>query len=712
MSIQNKVVIGTVEKFWTGKDGRPKDITFCVTEDCNLACKYCYMSGKNHNKKMTFETAKKAVDCILADKENLKSASVVWDFIGGEPFLEIELIDKITDYIKLRMFTLDHPWFNSYRLNFSTNGILYDTPAVQAYIKKNLLHLSVGFSVDGNKQKHDLQRVYRDGKGSYDDVARNVPLWLSQFPHGTTKATFSHDDLPYLKDSIISLWNIGIKKVAANVVFEDVWEEDDDKIMESQLKDLADYVIENKLWDSCSVRFFEPTIGKPLREEDKEQNFCGAGYMLAIDCDGNFTPCIRFFNISLNHRKPIFIGNVNEGINRDKIRPFLALNMKAQSKQECLDCDVATGCGWCQGFNYDTAETSTIYQRATYLCKIHKATIRANKYFWNKFERVTGIPSFRKDLSAGYQQEDIYMQFITSDQIMPHCNYKSSKDSDKVMSKEVFEAGVSFCDDNNIAPVLLGKPENIEPKQYEYYLIIDKAGNEGNTISIYENGMEAIEDGMSDGIYRFSRQKINSLGKNIQSLLKNKDRINLVIEDMEEWNAADVEKYKEQMDEIVQYLSQKYQRGEYLEINRLTDLWDIQKMDNCEAGEKTFALAPNGKIYICPAFYFENPDNYIGTLEDGINIKNGQLLKAESAPICGICDVYSCDRCKFLNQKLTNEINTPSHIQCLISHVEREASRKLQNFIKEKTDYKFVNELENIDYSDPYEKIFKLKGWN
>ncbi len=79
-------------------------------------------------------------------------------------------------------------------------------------------------------------------------------------------------------------------------------------------------------------------------------------------------------------------------------------------------------------------------------------------------------------------------------------------------------------------------------------------------------------------------------------------------------------------------------------------------------------------------------------------------MKVENAPICEIRDVYSCDRCKFLNQKLTNEINTPSHIQCLISHVEREASRKLQNYIKENTDYEFVNELETIDYSDLYEK--------
>jgi len=145
------------------------------------------------------------------------------------------------------MFLLNHRWFNSYRLSFSSNGLLYGTPAVQKYIKKNQYHLSIGLSVDGNKIKHNLQRVKPDGSGSYDDVAKNVPLWLRQFPSASTKATFAHADIPYLKDSIISLWNITIKIVSANVVFEDVWEEGDDIIMEQQLRELADYVLENKL---------------------------------------------------------------------------------------------------------------------------------------------------------------------------------------------------------------------------------------------------------------------------------------------------------------------------------------------------------------------------------------------------------------------------------------------------------------------------------
>ena len=121
----------------TWEDGMTKNITFIVTKDCQLACKYCYLVGKNAKEAMSWEIAKTAIDYILDHEEDFTEKSVIWDFIGGEPFLEIELIDKICDYLKTEMFRRNHHWFNSYRLNFSTNGINYHTERVQEFINKN-----------------------------------------------------------------------------------------------------------------------------------------------------------------------------------------------------------------------------------------------------------------------------------------------------------------------------------------------------------------------------------------------------------------------------------------------------------------------------------------------------------------------------------------------------------------------------------------------
>lgn len=143
------------------QNGMAKNITFIVTKDCQLACKYCYLVGKNTKERMSWEVAKETIDYILDREEEFREESVVWDFIGGEPFLEIELIDKICDYLKTEMYRRGHHWFNSYRFSFSTNGINYHTEKVQHFVKKNHTHLSIGITIDGTKRKHDLNRIWK-----------------------------------------------------------------------------------------------------------------------------------------------------------------------------------------------------------------------------------------------------------------------------------------------------------------------------------------------------------------------------------------------------------------------------------------------------------------------------------------------------------------------------------------------------------------------
>lgn len=379
--------IKSVDKGW--KPGTSKNITFIVTKDCQLACKYCYLVGKNEKERMSWETAKAAIDYILDHEEVFKEGSVIWDFIGGEPFLEVELIDRICDYIKIEMYRMNHHWFNSYRFSFSTNGINYHTPKVQEFITKNINHLSIGITIDGTKEKHDLNRIWKgDGeRGSYEDVVKNIPLWLKQFPSGGTKVTISSPDLPYVKDSVLHLYSLGIHEVNINCVFEDAWQEGDDKIFEEQLIALSDAIIDNELYEDYACSFFMEKIGKPLDPVYDNMNWCGAGKMLAVDARGDFYPCTRFAQYSLREKKAWVIGNIKDGIDKNLLRPFLTLNRKMQSTPECFDCDVANGCAWCQGENYDAADTPTVYQRSTAICKMHKAHVRANNYYWNKLFR-------------------------------------------------------------------------------------------------------------------------------------------------------------------------------------------------------------------------------------------------------------------------------------------------------------------------------------
>lgn len=392
-------IIKNISTPW--KENVAKHITFIVTKDCQLACKYCYLLGKNEKERMPWEVAKQAIDYILSHEEDMREESVVWDFIGGEPFLEIELIDKICDYLKVEMYRRNHHWFNSYRFSFSTNGINYHTDKVQHFIKKNREHLSIGITIDGTEMKHDLNRVYKgDGRGSYADVVRNIPLWLSQFPNGGTKVTISSADIPYIKESVLHLYSLGIHEVNINCVFEDVWKEGDDARFEEQLMQLADAIIDGEYYRDYACSFFSEYLGKPLDCVLQNQNWCGAGRMLAVDAAGNFYPCTRFAQYSLRSKKAWIIGNIHDGIDKNKLRPFLTLDRCTQSEQKCIDCEVAEGCAWCQGENYDAADTPTIYQRSTAICLMHKARVRANNYYWNKLFRKLELEEARDEYEA------------------------------------------------------------------------------------------------------------------------------------------------------------------------------------------------------------------------------------------------------------------------------------------------------------------------
>ena len=142
-----------------------KDVTFCVTEACNLACTYCYECHKT-SRRMSWETAKRIVDGLFAGEfvDNTAPA-IILDFIGGEPLLEIELIDKTVEYFKRKAFQLRHPWAYYYMISISTNGVLFEDERVQEFIRKNYGHLSIGISIDGDKALHDSCR-FMTGQGA------------------------------------------------------------------------------------------------------------------------------------------------------------------------------------------------------------------------------------------------------------------------------------------------------------------------------------------------------------------------------------------------------------------------------------------------------------------------------------------------------------------------------------------------------------------
>ena len=665
--------LGTWIEHW-GNGKIAKNVTFILTQDCNLACSYCYMTGKNHQSKMSWEVAKDTVDYLL--RTDFPEDRVVWEFLGGEPFLEVELMDRICDYIKMQTYLLNHKWKEQYMFSLSTNGVLYHLPAVQRFIQKHRDHLSVTISIDGTKEKHDMHRRFPNGKGSYDIVAENVQRWLQQFPLAATKATFASDDLPYLKESIIHLWNLGLTKVPANVVFEDVWKEGDDAILEQQLRELADYALEHDLWQTHVCHFFSDLAGSPLAPEQLGRNWCGAGHhMLAVDHQGKIYPCVRFMDYSLNNRKSIVFGDVYEGIDPDRMRPFAALDIPSQSPAECLECEVAGHCAWCQGYNYDMAETDTIYQRATFICKMHKARVRANDYYFSRLARLKNERQPRR--------HDRTLFFILADDSVRVCGYENRPDGGSRMSPEVFRKGLEFAAHNFYHSVLL------QPTAGELYELPDgfagwhavpaaRTPEQHADLVVYDNSVSHLRE-TPVALLVVDRQNLGRLEEFARQVIPWSERTVLVLNGIGEFTADEFQLYESQLAAISHLVEEWIAGGRKREFSVLTDRLWLDQMDNCQAGVKTFAVAPNGLLYICPAFYYADPDSAVGSLETGVDPKKVELCKLTRAPLCAKCDALHCKRCVFDNRRRTGELNTPAQSQCAAAHVELRQTAPLRD---------------------------------
>ncbi|MBO5629970.1 MAG: radical SAM peptide maturase, CXXX-repeat target family [Aeriscardovia sp.] len=359
-------------------------IVFIVTQDCQLRCHYCYLVGKNQRGKMTWETARKIVDFLMSLP--VVEDTVVIDFIGGEPLLEIDLIEKISDYLVDSMKVMNHPWLKSFSFRFTTNGLAYSSEKVQQYVEKYKDHLSVQLSIDGTKRKHDLNRVFINGEGSYDKILPSVKLWINQF--GRKAMSFmvlSHEDLPFLSESAIHLIKLGIKDIAISLVVEDVWKSGDEMIFESELMIIANYLIDNKLWNEVTVSSLRQDIG--TRETDEHIYPCG-NPMYVFDSKGNIYTCVRFVDFSLRSKPARIVGTIQTGIDYNKLRPLLSFDRESCYPGQCLKCEVASGCRWCPAENYDASESGTVFQRTTTVCSLHKANVRVNNYYWSKINFI------------------------------------------------------------------------------------------------------------------------------------------------------------------------------------------------------------------------------------------------------------------------------------------------------------------------------------
>ena len=206
-------------------------------------------------------------------------------------------------------------------------------------------------------------------------------------------------------------------------------------------------------------------------------------------------------------------------------------------------------------------------------------------------------------------------------------------------------------------------------------------------------------------VLRISYNKIDCINQIYNELRGKVARINMIVTDIDKSNKKVWDEYKSILNELQLKVSEELQENNHTQINILSDRLYLTGMNNCNAGYESMALMPNGRFYPCPGFYYDNPDEDFGNIEQGICVRNQQLYKLDHAPICSHCDAYQCRRCVWLNRRTTLEVNTPSKEQCVWSHIERNASGNILSSIRKNMGEMALQNISipEINYLDPFD---------
>lgn len=308
-----------------------------TTSGCNLRCSYCYEQGDGYDNKnkMSFETAKKAVDIFFGQlQNNVERTSIT--FFGGEPHLAFELIVQVINY------TYGHRTIGGYKgkgYNYvvNTNGTILTDSMFDLY-KKLGRKINIRISVDGYKEDQDMSRKTVDGQSSWVMLEKNLLKYRElREKYGVQInliTTINKNTYKNLYENHTKIYEFCKLPIGNLFVHEDNWTSEDFKIIKEQIGKIYNYCIEKGIMLSiCNVRPNKYQMNGTIKK-----NICSAGInSFTVDHKGDIYPCHRcYFNDMGESYK---LGNVNSGISMARRKLMAEINNYNMMPQKCMECN-------------------------------------------------------------------------------------------------------------------------------------------------------------------------------------------------------------------------------------------------------------------------------------------------------------------------------------------------------------------------------------
>lgn len=174
---------------------------FVVTKNCNFNCVYCQAGNLNQKNSynMSKEVAKEAVNIALQSPSDY----LTFEFQGGEPLLNFDIIKYIVEYSKL----INKEKYITY--NLVSNLTLLTNEMIDFFIENDI---DICTSIDGDKDIQNYNRPFAE-KDSYEETIRNIKKLQKSGKNVNAIQTTTKYSLDKYKEIIDEYIKLGLKTV-------------------------------------------------------------------------------------------------------------------------------------------------------------------------------------------------------------------------------------------------------------------------------------------------------------------------------------------------------------------------------------------------------------------------------------------------------------------------------------------------------------------
>lgn len=359
---------------------KPQAVTMLLTNDCNLACSYCFESNKGKD----YMPKEMALDILKATYNVVDPMAGIFtlNMFGGEPLMNWDTFKVVCDYVLENNLKI--------RITATTNLTLLTDEMID-YIDE--LSIPILVSVDGIKEVHDKHRC-----NSFDKVIENMKKLIDRDLGYLIEArmTVAPDTAKYMYESVKMLVDLGINNIA-NVPASDLdWDAQSIQDYKDNYEKILDMYIDilNDETNKRNISLYkvDQALNLALEPIKEDTSMCNIGNprWVIVDWKGDIWPCPDYpttDNVDLIAGK---IGNFYTGVDETKVdpKPMVA----TYELERCKGCEAISICK--SGCPYENYTKNGKFNEPTIgYCTLQKAFVEIIKAYQDKLLEATNIRS-------------------------------------------------------------------------------------------------------------------------------------------------------------------------------------------------------------------------------------------------------------------------------------------------------------------------------